>query len=79
GASDGAGIGRFGGAAPISASAAVPAPAAVPAGTAHGGRAGQQPGPTFNTMISAFDTSDAVSMMRRQQDEITAAKLGRWS
>lgn len=79
GASDGAGIGRFGGAAPISASAAVPAPAALPAGTAHGGRAGQQPGPTFNTTISAFDTSDAVSMMRRQQDEITAAKLGRWS
>lgn len=79
GASDGAGIGRFGGAAPISASAAVPAPAAVPAGTAHGGRAGQQPGPTFNTTISAFDTSDAVAMMRRQQDEITAAKLGRWS
>lgn len=79
GASDGAGIGRFGGAAPISASAAVPAPAAVPAGAVHGGRAGQQPGPTFNTTISAFDTSDAVSMMRRQQDEITAAKLGRWS
>lgn len=79
GASDGAGIGRFGGAAPISASAAVPAPAALPAGTGHGGRAGQQSGPTFNTTISAFDTSDAVSMMRQQQDEITAAKLGRWS
>ncbi|SLE22638.1 phage tail protein [Mycobacteroides abscessus] len=80
GAPEGAGPGsRFGGATPIAASAAVPAPAALPAGTAHGGRAGQQPGPTFNTTISAFDTSDAVSMMRRQQDEITAAKLGRWS
>ncbi|MFT8180178.1 phage tail protein [Mycobacteroides chelonae] len=79
GASDGAGIGRFGGAAPISASAAVPAPAALPAGTAHGGRAGQQPGPTFNTTISAFNTSDAVSIMEQRQNEITAAKLGRWS
>ncbi|MDM2382246.1 phage tail protein [Mycobacteroides abscessus] len=80
GAPEGAGPGsRFGGATPIAASAAVPAPAAVPAGTVHGGRAGQQPGPVFNTTISAFDTSDAVSMMRRQQDEITAAKLGRWS
>lgn len=79
GASDGAGIGRFGGATPIAASAAVPAPAALPAGTVHGAQAGAQPGPVFNTTISAFDTSDAVSMMRRQQDEVTAAKLGRWS
>ncbi|MFV8181915.1 phage tail protein [Mycobacteroides chelonae] len=80
GAPEGAGPGsRFGGATPIAASAAVPAPAALPAGTVHGAQAGAQPGPVFNTTISAFDTSDAVSMMRRQQDEITAAKLGRWS
>ncbi|WP_078290666.1 phage tail protein [Mycobacterium sp. D16R24] len=78
-APEGAGIGRFGGAAPIATSAAVPAPAALPAGTAHGAQAGAQPGPVFNTTISAFDTSDAVSMMRRQQDEVSAAKLSRWS
>ncbi|MFA4084244.1 phage tail protein [Mycobacteroides salmoniphilum] len=79
GASDGAGIGRFGGAAPIATSAAVPPPAALPAGTVHGAQAGAQPGPVFNTTISAFDTNDAVSMMRRQQDEVSAAKLSRWS
>lgn len=73
-----AGLGRFGGAAPISASAAVPAPAAVPAGTVHGAQAGAQPGPVFNTTISAFDTSSAVSIMRQQQDEMAAAKLGRY-
>lgn len=78
GTSDGAGIGRFGGAAPISASAAVPAPAALPAGAAHGGRAGQQPGPVFNTTISAFDTTDAVAMWDRKKNEIAAAKLDRY-
>lgn len=78
GASDGAGIGRFGGAAPISASAAVPAPAALPAGAAHGGQAGARPGPTFNTTISAFDTSGAVAIMQQRQNEITAAKLDRY-
>ncbi|WP_264922194.1 phage tail protein, partial [Mycobacteroides chelonae] len=72
------GLGRFGGAAPISASAAVPAPAAPPAGTAHGGRAGQQPGPVFNTTISAFDTTDAVAMWDRKKNEIAAAKLDRY-
>lgn len=71
--------GGYGGAAPIAASAAVPAPAAIGGGNVHGGRAGQQPGPVFNTTISAFDTNDAVSMMRRQQDEVSAAKLSRWS
>ncbi|SHY40686.1 Bacteriophage tape measure protein (TMP) [Mycobacteroides abscessus subsp. abscessus] len=80
GAPEGAGPGaRFGGATPIAASAAVPAPAALPAGTAHGAGAGAQPGPVFNTTISAFDTSSAVSIMRQQQDEMAAAKLGRWS
>lgn len=80
GAPEGAGPGaRFGGATPIAASAAVPAPAALPAGSAHGAQAGARPGPVFNTTISAFNTSDAVSIMRQQQDEMAAAKLGRWS
>ncbi|SLD68504.1 phage tail protein [Mycobacteroides abscessus] len=80
GAPEGAGPGaRFGGATPIAASAAVPAPAALPAGTVHGAQAGAQPGPVFNTTISAFNTSDAVSIMEQRQNEITAAKLGRWS
>lgn len=79
GAPEGAGPGsRFGGATPIAASAAVPAPAAVPAGTVHGGRAGQQPGPVFNTTISAFDTTDAVAMWDRKKNEIAAAKLDRY-
>lgn len=71
--------GGFGGAAPIAASAAVPAPAALPAGTVHGAQAGSRPGPVFNTTISAFDTSNAVSLMKQQQDEMSAAKLSRWS
>ncbi|MEC4838178.1 phage tail protein [Mycobacteroides chelonae] len=78
GAPDGAGPGKFGGAAPISASAAVPAPAALPAGTAHGAQAGARPGPVFNTTISAFDTSSAVAIMQQRENEITAAKLGRY-
>ncbi|OHU37297.1 phage tail protein [Mycobacteroides chelonae] len=79
-APDGIGsLGRFGGAAPIATSAAVPAPAPLPAGAAHGSRAGQAPGPTFNTTISAFDTTDAVAMWDRKKNEIAAAKLGRWS
>lgn len=80
GAPEGAGPGaRFGGATPIAASAAVPAPAALPAGAAHGTQAGARPGPVFNTTISAFDTTDAVAMWDRRKNEITAAKLGRWS
>lgn len=71
-------LGRFGGAAPIAASAAVPAPAPLPAGAAHGSRAGQAPGPTFNTTISAFDTTDAVAMWDRRKNEIAAARLDRY-
>lgn len=77
-APDGGGVGRYGGAAPIATSAAVPAPAAVPAGAAHGSRAGQAPGPTFNTTISAFDTTDAVAMWDRRKNEIAAARLDRY-
>ncbi|WP_237076978.1 phage tail protein [Mycobacteroides abscessus] len=69
----------YGSAAPIAASANVPTAAAVPAGNVHGGQAGRAPGPVFNTTISAFNTSDAVSIMEQRQNEITAAKLGRWS
>lgn len=80
GAPEGAGPGaRFGGATPIAASAAVPAPAALPAGAAHGTQAGARPGPVFNTTISAFDTSSAVTIWRQQQDEMAAAKLDRWA
>lgn len=79
GAPEGAGPGaRFGGATPIAASAAVPAPAALPAGAAHGTQAGARPGPVFNTTISAFDTSSAVAIMQQRENEITAAKLGRY-
>lgn len=79
GAPEGAGPGaRFGGATPIAASAAAPAPAALPAGTVHGAQAGARPGPTFNTTISAFDTTDAVAMWDRKKNEIAAAKLDRY-
>lgn len=79
GAPEGAGPGsRFGGATPIAASAAAPAPAALPAGAAHGTQAGARPGPVFNTTISAFNTSDAVSIMRQQQNEMAAARLDRY-
>ncbi|MGH3954528.1 MAG: phage tail protein [Mycobacterium sp.] len=71
--------GGYGGAAPIAASAAVPQAAPSIGGNVHGSRAAQQPGPVFNTTISAFDTSSAVSIMRQQQDEMSAAKLSRWS
>ncbi|ORA64106.1 phage tail tape measure protein [Mycobacteroides franklinii] len=77
-APDGGGVGRYGGAAPIATSAAVPAPAAVPVGTAHGTRGGAQPGPVFNTTISAFDTTDAVAMWDRRKNEIAAARLDRY-
>ncbi|MBE5500469.1 phage tail protein [Mycobacteroides abscessus] len=78
-APDGAGgLGRFGGATPIAASAAVPAPAALPAGAAHGTQAGARPGPVFNTTISAFDTTDAVAMWDRRKNEIAAARLDRY-
>ncbi|SHW76212.1 Uncharacterised protein [Mycobacteroides abscessus subsp. abscessus] len=42
---------------------------------------GAGPGSRFGgaTPIAAFNTSDAVSIMRQQQDEMAAAKLGRWS
>ncbi|OBK04023.1 hypothetical protein A5637_13145 [Mycolicibacterium fortuitum] len=62
----------FGGAAP----AAPPAPAALPGGAVHGGQAGAAPGPVFNTTISAFDTTDAVTMWDRKKNEIVASKIG---
>ncbi|MDG5772369.1 hypothetical protein [Mycolicibacterium fortuitum] len=67
----------YGGAAP--AAAAVPVgPSALPSGAVHGAQAGQKPGPVFNTTISAFDTTDAVTMWERQQKLITASKLDRY-
>jgi tape measure domain-containing protein len=41
----------------------------------HGGRAGQAPGPVFNTNISAFDTTDAVAQWDRKKNQMVAAKL----
>lgn len=62
----------FGGAAPTPP----PAPAALPGGAVHGGQAGGAPGPVFNTTISAFDTTDAVTMWDRKKNEIVASKIG---
>lgn len=46
------------------------------AGNMHGGRAGQQPGPTYN--ITARDTEDAFIRAQRQERERAAAKLSRY-
>lgn len=65
----------YGGAAPVAASA--PAAAATPMpDAAHGGQAGRQPGPVFNTTISAFDTTDAVARWDQKKNELVAAKVG---
>lgn len=45
------------------------------AGNMHGTRANQQPGPVFNTTISAFDTTDAVALWDRKKNQMVAAKL----
>lgn len=71
-----AGLGNgFGGAAPVAASAPVGGAAQVPASTVHGSRGGGQPGPVFNTTISAFDTTDAVARWDQKKNEMVGAKL----
>lgn len=68
--------GGFGGVAPLAA--APTAGSAADLGNVHGARAGQQPGPVFQTTIQARDSEDAVTQWRRWQDERTAAKLSRF-
>lgn len=64
----------YGGAAPMSANVTG---TAAPT-EAHGGRAGQQPGPTFNTTIQARDAEGALEQWQRKQNEIMASKLARY-
>ncbi|MDA2891263.1 hypothetical protein PDG61_10115 [Mycolicibacterium sp. BiH015] len=49
-----------------------------PTETAHGGRAGQQPGPSVVYNIQARDAEGALEKVKRQERERTAAKLGRF-
>ena len=47
-----------------------------PGGTAHGGRAGQQPGPVYN--IRTATVEDAFTAALRKERERAAAKLSRF-
>jgi tape measure domain-containing protein len=65
-------IGGHGSAAPLSASGS--GTGTLPPDGVHGSRAGQAPGPVFNTNISAFDTTDALRMWDNKKNQLLAAQ-----
>lgn len=71
-----AGDGNYGSAVPVSAISPGLQSVAPDASDVHGARAGQSPGPVFNTTIQGTDAEDAVAHFQGYVNRVTASRLG---